>query len=124
MNPVPYSKDLCLGDLYKLTEFVEGQEVSTGDFFLVSLENCSEEIPSMDYSSEEPKETVETIYYPVLGFTKIKTDPAHIFLREGQVAWGDRAWRRTFHVNNYWEMYWPAGGKTWYFSSVKIEKVV
>jgi hypothetical protein len=30
-------EDLCIGNSYKLTEFVEDKEVSSGDYFLVSV---------------------------------------------------------------------------------------
>lgn len=101
-------KDLCIGTLYKLTEIVEGIKVSAGDHFLVS----------MDMSSK--------MMYPVLGFSKINhnkgSKAAEVFLIEAHAQFGSPTWRRAFRRDNYWEVYWPAGGRTWNHSRVVVEK--
>ena len=96
---------LCIGKRYKLTETVENQEVSSGNYFLVSVESC------------------RTENSPVLGFSKSHKSKAEVFLVEAHAQFGDNAWRRAFGQSNHWEIYWPAGGIGWNQSSVRVEDI-
>lgn len=98
-------KDLSAGDRYKLTEIVEGTKVSAGDYFLVSIDE-----------SEKKR-------FPAIGFSKVKNGKAEIFLIEAHAQFGSSTWRRAFRHDNHWEIYFPAGGITWNFSYVIVERV-
>jgi hypothetical protein len=96
-------KDLVVGNLYRLTEFVEGKEVSSGDYFLVSTE---------EYQGGR---------FPALGFGKVQTRKADLFLTEAHAQFGDNIWRHSFNQQGKWLVYSPAGAMTWNHSYVTVE---
>jgi hypothetical protein len=98
-------EDLCIGNSYKLTEFVEDKEVSSGDYFLVSV------MPSK-------KER-----YPTLGFSTSQSREADVFLVQAHAQFGDPTWRRAFMQGNRWEVYCPAGARTWNHSWVEVRNI-
>ena len=96
-------KDLCIGNRYKLAEFIEGNEVSSGNYFLVSFNDSGKED------------------YPILGFSKSKDGKVTVFLKEGHAQFGDPTWRRAFKNGSTWDIYeGPVGSITWNFSYVKV----
>ena len=105
MMPFYEPKDFRIDELYKLTETVEGKEVSSGNYFLVSVD-------------ESPRER-----FPIPGFSSAQGGEATVFLVQAHAQFGGNTWRRAFKVNNCWEIYWPAGGRTWNYSWVDVESV-
>jgi len=106
--PFLHPKDMQVLQMYKLTEVVEGQEVSSGIYFLVLVEES------------DRKE------FPLLGFSKSiqKNQKAEIWLSVAWAQFGDPTWRRTFKCNSQLEVYWPAGGRTWNWSYVEVEAII
>lgn len=98
-----YPKDLILNNLYKLTEFVENKEISTGRYYLVSINS-----QSRDFN------------YPVLGFSITKSGKPSVFLMEAHPQFADPTWRRAFGNGKSWQAYWPIGASTWNHSWVTI----
>lgn len=102
----PKAKDLVVGKQYRLTEIVEDQTVSSGNYYLHSVEQIPENV------------------YPILGFLKSTTQKKpDVFLIQAHAQFGSPTWRRAFRVDGQWELYWPAGGRTWNWSFVRIEKL-
>ncbi|TSC62315.1 MAG: hypothetical protein G01um101448_283 [Parcubacteria group bacterium Gr01-1014_48] len=96
-------EDLCVGERYRLTEVIEGREVSFGEYVLVYIEI----VPKMNP--------------PVLGFARAKDSGAQIFLVK---MYGDSTWRRAFKQSQgLWEVYSPIGAVFWNRSYVLVEKV-
>lgn len=102
-------KDLCIGELYRLTEFVDGKEVvATGNpnYFLVLMEE----------NRRDPR-------FPILGFHRVKEYKAEVLLVQAHAQFGSPTWRRAFRKGKGLEVYWPLGTMTWNHSWVVVEKV-
>jgi hypothetical protein len=98
-------QELCIGNSYKLTEFVEEKEVSSGGYFLISITPSKRE------------------GFPTLGFSTSPNRGAEVFLIEAHAQFGNRTWRRAFMQGNRWEVYWPAGAGTWNHSWVEVRNI-
>ncbi|OGZ44002.1 MAG: hypothetical protein A3J55_01050 [Candidatus Ryanbacteria bacterium RIFCSPHIGHO2_02_FULL_45_17b] len=99
-------KDFVVGEQYKLTEFVENQLVSSGYYYLHSIEPIPKSLN------------------PALGFVKNGlVEKSDVCLVEAHAQFGGPCWRRAFKVDGQWELYWPAGGRTWGWSCVVVEKI-
>ena len=96
-------KDLIIDNCYKLTEFVENQKISAGEYLLVSVEDESQKMS-----------------FPILGFSKAKNRKADVFLKEAHAQFDSPTWRHAFRHDNRWDIYCPAGAITWNHSYVII----
>lgn len=98
-------KDLRVGAMYKLTEFVECKPVSSGDYLLVLMEK--------DDGFRDPR-------YPRLGFARVKDIPPQVYLSQAHPQFGDPTWRHALKTDKGWSLFWPIGATTWNHSWVEI----
>lgn len=102
-------KDLCVGELYRLREFVDQKEVVASgnpNYFLVLME-----------------ENRRDLRFPILGFHHVKECKAEVLLVQAHAQFGSPTWRRAFRREKGLEIYCPIGAMTWNHSWVEIEKV-
>ncbi len=100
-------KDLLIGERYKLTEFIEGIQVGSDYYFLISLENNQ-----------------KNTRYPIPGFSRVNdaVEPS-VFLKEAHAQFGDPTWRHAHKCIRGWDIYdGPIGSRTWNHSLVEVEK--